>query len=167
MSSFNEELYLAANPDVAAAVARGQFASGRQHYNRHGRYEGRPLVPATTPASAPAQSVASAGFNEELYLAANPDVAAAVARGQFASGRMHYNRHGIFEGRPLAPTEAAPGPAPTPAPTPAPAPVPPPASGPEPLPSSAMESRAQWMINTYKNLTIGAPTEPNGAGAQN
>jgi hypothetical protein len=162
MSSFNEELYLAANPDVAAAVARGQFASGRQHYNRHGRYEGRPLVPTTTPASAPAQSVASAGFNEELYLAANPDVAAAVARGQFASGRMHYNRHGRFEGRPLAPTEAAPGPAPTPAP----APVPPPASGPEPLPSSAMESRAQWMINTYKNLTIGAPTEPNGAGAQ-
>lgn len=39
--SFDEERYLAANPDVAAAVKAGQFASGREHYETFGRAEGR------------------------------------------------------------------------------------------------------------------------------
>jgi hypothetical protein len=157
VSTFNEELYLQANPDVAQAVARGQFASGRMHYNRHGRHEGRPLRPDTLPAPT------VGGFNEELYLLANPDVAQAVARGQFSSGRQHYNRHGRHEGRPLAPVDAPspaptpePAPAPAPAPSPAPAPAPSPAPAPQPTPSpSAMEARAQGMINSYRNVQIG------------
>ncbi len=41
-SVFNEETYLRFNPDVRAAVAAGAFRSGRDHYERYGRAEGRP-----------------------------------------------------------------------------------------------------------------------------
>jgi GT2 family glycosyltransferase len=40
-SLFNERAYLAAYPDVAAAVARGDFASGWEHFSLFGQYEGR------------------------------------------------------------------------------------------------------------------------------
>src|ERR1700676_5380645 len=39
--SFNEALYLERNPDVARAVAAGQFAGGWEHYERYGKAEGR------------------------------------------------------------------------------------------------------------------------------
>ena len=38
---FNEQAYLAANPDVAAAVQSGQIGSGESHFNKYGRIEGR------------------------------------------------------------------------------------------------------------------------------
>ena len=38
--SFDEREYLRCNPDVRAAVARGQFPSGFDHYRGHGRREG-------------------------------------------------------------------------------------------------------------------------------
>lgn len=40
-ATFEEASYLAANPDVAAAVAAGLFRSGRAHYLKHGQAEGR------------------------------------------------------------------------------------------------------------------------------
>jgi len=40
---WREDMYLAANPDVAAAVARGEFTSGLAHYQTHGQEEGREL----------------------------------------------------------------------------------------------------------------------------
>jgi hypothetical protein len=40
-SGFDEERYLALNPDVAQAVEQGHFHSGREHFSRHGRAEGR------------------------------------------------------------------------------------------------------------------------------
>src|SRR5262245_53147709 len=39
--SWNEALYLAVNADVAAAVARKEFKSGREHYELAGRAERR------------------------------------------------------------------------------------------------------------------------------
>ena len=39
------------------------------------------------------------GFDEQFYLAANPDVMEAVNSGGFASGLEHYLTHGILEGR--------------------------------------------------------------------
>jgi len=39
--NFDETGYLAANPDVAEAVRKGQFRSGRQHFDGHGRKESR------------------------------------------------------------------------------------------------------------------------------
>jgi hypothetical protein len=40
---FHEQTYLRLNPDVSEAVARGEFASGYDHWLRHGRDEERPL----------------------------------------------------------------------------------------------------------------------------
>ena len=42
---YNEAPYLGANPDVKAAVVRGDFRSGYDHWLRVGREEGRPLGP--------------------------------------------------------------------------------------------------------------------------
>lgn len=39
--TFTEAGYLAANPDVRLAIARGRFADGRAHYERRGRNETR------------------------------------------------------------------------------------------------------------------------------
>src|SRR3954453_13300120 len=39
--NFDESGYLAANPDVAEAVRKGQFKSGRQHFEGHGLKESR------------------------------------------------------------------------------------------------------------------------------
>ena len=46
---FDEEFYLAANPDVALAVRAGQFRSGREHYDRFGRKEGRSALRGEVP----------------------------------------------------------------------------------------------------------------------
>lgn len=40
---FNEAVYLAANPDVAVAISNGSFHSGREHYEKYGKGEGRML----------------------------------------------------------------------------------------------------------------------------
>ncbi|MBC6478536.1 MAG: hypothetical protein GDA56_12900 [Hormoscilla sp. GM7CHS1pb] len=88
---FDEAFYLAQYPDVAAVVAAGAFASGRDHYDRHGRSEGR--------LGSRSGSETNEDFDEAFYLAQYPDVAAVVAAGAFASGRDHYDRHGRSEGR--------------------------------------------------------------------
>ena len=63
---FDEEFYLATNPDVAEAVAGGAFPSGLEHYRQFGGNEGRNPNPS---------------FDEAFYLQNNPDVAAAVEGG--------------------------------------------------------------------------------------
>lgn len=40
---FDEAEYLAENPDVAAAVKKGNFRNGREHYEKYGKGEGRML----------------------------------------------------------------------------------------------------------------------------
>jgi hypothetical protein len=40
-ADFNEELYLAHNPDVAQAVRQGHFVSGKEHFLKYGKAEGR------------------------------------------------------------------------------------------------------------------------------
>jgi len=42
---FDEEFYLRLYPDVAKAVELGTFASGKAHYEKHGRREGRIATP--------------------------------------------------------------------------------------------------------------------------
>jgi hypothetical protein len=79
---FNEQQYLAGNPDVAAAVQAGDYNSGAQHYFRYGHDEGRPQA-----------------FDEQQYLAANPDVADAVQSGLYRSGYDHFMQHGSGERR--------------------------------------------------------------------
>jgi hypothetical protein len=85
--AWNEAIYLAIHPDVAAAVARKEFKCGHEHYLLAGRAEGRE------------SGMAPSNWNEELYRKLNPDVAAEVKRGAFVSGYHHYLAAGRAEGR--------------------------------------------------------------------
>src|ERR1700761_4914562 len=69
---FNEDSYLEANPDVKAAVARGDVESGFMHFNGFGYFEGRKGGMATV--------------DEKWYLRRYPDVHAAVEMGTISSG---------------------------------------------------------------------------------
>jgi len=48
-TTFDEQDYLSANPDVAEAVKRGIFPSGRDHYDRYGKNENRKLWSSPSP----------------------------------------------------------------------------------------------------------------------
>ncbi len=81
---FDEQFYLAAYPDVEAAIRQGRFRTACQHYQQNGRYEGR--FPS---------------FNEASYLANNPDVAQAVRDGKYKNGYDHWRKFGRYENRKL------------------------------------------------------------------
>lgn len=83
-SLFDENTYLQQNPDVANAVSLGGFASGFDHFLKHGQFEGRQP---------------SGFYSESYYLQQNPDVASAVSLGGFATGLDHFLSHGQFEKR--------------------------------------------------------------------
>lgn len=59
--TFDDEWYLKAHPDVAEAVEALQFASGFEHFARHGRGEGR-AYQLVSQAHVPAASVANASL---------------------------------------------------------------------------------------------------------
>ena len=80
---FNESYYLAQNPDVEMAIARGFFGSGLRHFTEYGQFERR------NP---------SAFFDTEYYLRQNTDVATAVENGAHAPVE-HFLRFGQLEGR--------------------------------------------------------------------
>ncbi|WP_254563841.1 putative Ig domain-containing protein, partial [Oscillatoria sp. HE19RPO] len=80
---FDSDYYLVKNPDVAAAVENGTFASGLEHFGLFGAKEGR------TPSY----------FFGETYLFDNPDVAAAVSEGAFSSAVEHFLQYGYKENR--------------------------------------------------------------------
>jgi hypothetical protein len=86
-STFNEQAYLAANPDVAAS---GMDAWS--HYSTYGQNEGRQAQFDSAPQTADY-------FDEKAYLAANPDVAAAIGQSGIGSGYEHYINYGQNEGR--------------------------------------------------------------------
>lgn len=83
-SLFDEHYYLEEYPNVAAAVADGQFATGYDQYVEYGQYEGYSPSPL---------------WDESWYLAENPDVAAAVKAGKASSGFMQYYQYGQYENR--------------------------------------------------------------------
>jgi len=90
LADFDEHQYLLLNPDVAAAIKKGHFSSGADHWLRHGRSEGRRIHP---------QDGLPKDFDEDEYLRLNPDVAVAVRKGPVSSGAAHWLRHGKNEGR--------------------------------------------------------------------
>ena len=74
--------------------------AGNLEYNLGGLLNGesRGLVDTVT-----ARTIANAlDFDESRYFTLNEDVAAAVARGEFASGLQHFVSHGLQEGRKFA-----------------------------------------------------------------
>lgn len=92
----NERNYLIRNKDVAVAVATGAQASGLQHYLTTGYAEGRGDYGGIKAASLTDPAL---GSLELAYLQQNPDVARAVAGGQFSSGLAHFLTVGGAEGR--------------------------------------------------------------------
>lgn len=84
---FNPTYYLEQNPDVAASGI-----SPFLHFINHGAGEGR------SP-NASVASQTSEGFDEAAYLAANPDIADAIANGSLSSGYEHWLLFGFDEGR--------------------------------------------------------------------
>ncbi len=83
-SLFDEHYYLKIYPNVAVAVANGEFATGYDHYIEYGQYEGYSPSPY---------------WDEAWYLKENPDVAAAVKAGTVSSGFMQYYLYGQYENR--------------------------------------------------------------------
>lgn len=124
---FNEAYYLKAHPDVAAAVAAGQFTSGRQHWELYGKAEGRAFTPyldlevyaaknpdlkaagitsdadlvrhfATFGINENRNFFSSSVFNAEVYAANNPDLKAAGITSEAALA-AHFRDFGMAEGR--------------------------------------------------------------------
>ncbi|MBG1260707.1 ScyD/ScyE family protein [Nostoc commune] len=80
---FDENYYLAKNPDVAASVKAGYFSSGLEHFKEVGQFEGRDP---------------SGFFDTDAYLTLNLDVAVAVQKGE-VTPYGHFIKFGQFEGR--------------------------------------------------------------------
>ena len=68
LPGFEEETYLRFNPDVLVAVRAGKFPSGREHFERFGRAEGRPVA---APGGLP---------RDRVIITADPDRAAEKPR---------------------------------------------------------------------------------------
>jgi SAM-dependent methyltransferase len=91
--TFNEQAYLAVNPDVAESVRAGKIRSGWSHFKKFGHIEGRRQKVADDEPATPEN------FDEARYLAVNADVRQAIELGQFASGRAHFDQLGCAQGR--------------------------------------------------------------------
>jgi GT2 family glycosyltransferase len=79
---FDPDWYRATYPDVAAAIAAGQWHSGLHHY----------LTNDTPTAFDPLPA-----FSEQDYLARYPDIAAAVEAGHWRNGYAHFLANGAAE----------------------------------------------------------------------
>lgn len=84
---FDEAHYLAAYPDVSAAVSAGRTTAWA-HFTQAGQFEQRTPSPFFEPA---------------YYLARNPDIAAAASLGQISSPWQHFLHTGQFEQRQASP----------------------------------------------------------------
>lgn len=84
MAVFDNVLYLAANPDVAAAVAGGLFRSGLEHFAAFGWAEGRHSILAV---------------DDRFYRDRYTDVNDAIETGDLVSSNQHFVLHGQREGR--------------------------------------------------------------------
>jgi hypothetical protein len=81
----DERWYLSRNPDVKEAIARGVVADARDHYRRHGYFEGR----------MPYRIDVDAAWYERTY----PDVRDGIRRQDFVSAQEHFEMVGYAEGR--------------------------------------------------------------------
>ena len=81
----DEAWYLKQNPDVAEAIAKGNYRSGKHHFVEDGYFEGR--VPYEFK------------VDEPWYTKTYPDVALGLKDGALESAQKHYMSHGYIEGR--------------------------------------------------------------------
>ncbi len=85
---FDADWYVARYPEVARAIAAGQFLSALHHYSCN---------------ETPTAFDPLADFSEAHYAARHPDVAAAIAKGAFRNAYMHFLPAGVRELRSPAP----------------------------------------------------------------
>ncbi|MBP7335844.1 calcium-binding protein [Niveispirillum sp.] len=90
-TQFSESGYLSLYPDVAAAVERGDYASGQAHYLARGQAEGR-MAPARLDGTLIL-------FDTNFYLQQNPDVATAIGTNPAREAWAHFSAYGSREGR--------------------------------------------------------------------
>lgn len=133
---WRERAYLAANPDVAAAVRNGQLSSGYAHYVRQGRAEGR-----------------RGGFAEQVVEAAKP------APAQPAPAQPSQVEPSQVQPAQLQPVETQPATQPAAAPIPAP---PIPAAKPEPQ-DGAPALRTEPAVEFLRPGVKPAPDTPTRA----
>lgn len=116
---FDEAWYLAKHPDVAAGVARGDWKSGREHYERTGKSSGRlgsapatkapaAAEPSAPPPTAGLQAAAAPAadptaphdetFNTEYYATSYPLAVDEVRLGVSDSLEEHYHKIGRHRG---------------------------------------------------------------------
>jgi hypothetical protein len=81
----DEAWYLKQNPDVAEAIAKGSYRSGKHHFVEDGYFEGR--VPYEFQ------------VDEPWYTKTYPDVALGLKDGSLESAQKHFMSHGYIEGR--------------------------------------------------------------------
>ena len=79
---FDEHFYLAAYPDIRAAVQAGHFPSGRHHYQAFGEAEGRD----------------SCGVDRSWYCRTYPIAALELGQGDTPSPLSHWLDLGRFRG---------------------------------------------------------------------
>jgi len=79
----DEPFYMTANPDVKAAVESGIFTSGLEHFQRHGKQEGRQPI---------------AGYNTAYFLTDNADAVVATNQADFILALDGDDRLGGLEG---------------------------------------------------------------------
>lgn len=91
--NFDEDYYLAVNPDVLDGIAAGYFVDGYHHYRLHGRDEGRVCAPL---------------FDAAWYGRVYPMVAMDIERGRATDHWDHWRRIGRYRG--YLPNPAAPRP---------------------------------------------------------
>lgn len=89
IAGYDEETYLAANPDIARGVAEGLIRSGMEHLIIFGLDEIKRGSRRFHKDYAP--------FDEHAYLSVNPDIAKAVAEGKMSSGWDHFATTGYKE----------------------------------------------------------------------
>jgi hypothetical protein len=83
---FDEKWYVERYPDVAEAVATGDFTSAHEHYVRYGYFEGR--LPGLN------------GFDPEIYCRIYPDLEHILLEpGSEGRAQAHFVEHGYREGR--------------------------------------------------------------------
>lgn len=97
----NWATYLQANPDVRAAVDAG-LTTAQQHYNDFGKNEGRTFQPLQMTRNELNNINDGFAARQQNYLDANPDVKAAIDRGEFTNAYQHFMQFGRGENREFA-----------------------------------------------------------------
>jgi len=90
-ANFDETAYLNANPDVKAAMAKGEFANAYEHYTRYGQAEGRTAFDKAQTAAKAAADAAALETKQAADRKAVADATAAKKAAGFGNAYQNIN----------------------------------------------------------------------------